>query len=163
MQRYSPEVAPATGYRKVNGLWRNKSIVFVPPELRDDVLINTHTLAFSGHPGISKTTELVKRKFWWPGWRADCKDFVSKCQQCQLVKNDKKRGTAVQPLPVPLRPWESVAIDLLTGLPTVKVSGKYYCTLASLYPRESLRYGTHYYLSPYRLPRPHPLLVKDVW
>jgi hypothetical protein len=125
MKINSSDPPPSDDFKRINGLWRKNGTIFVPEAMRNETLTVTHALSFSGHPGIAKTTEIVRRRYWWPGWRQDCKDFVSKCQQCQLVKNDKKKGTAVQLLPVPLRPWESVAIDLLTGLPNVKMAGKF--------------------------------------
>lgn len=116
----SPDEQPRRNFSFVDGLWRNRDVVYVPDNMRTEALTTTHSSNFGGHPGVAKTLQMIQARYWWPSWRKDTKDFITKCHQCQVTKSDRKRGTPIQLLPVPLRPWESVAIDLLTGLPKVK-------------------------------------------
>ncbi|GFV29666.1 retrovirus-related Pol polyprotein from transposon 17.6 [Trichonephila clavipes] len=47
---------------------------FVPKNLRQVVFQNLH---FLSHPGISATTNLISKRFFWPGMRKDIKNRVS--------------------------------------------------------------------------------------
>ncbi|KAI0496743.1 hypothetical protein KFK09_023067 [Dendrobium nobile] len=73
------------------------------------------------HIGSSKTPELrisdsgaifcknsgkmyadMKLLFWWPGMKKDVAEFVSRCEACQLVKEEHQRlGGLLQSLPIP--------------------------------------------------------------
>ena len=37
----------------------------------------------AGHLGVRKTTEKVKRRFYWPGYEHDIEEWVRKCEKCQ--------------------------------------------------------------------------------
>lgn len=97
--------------------------VVVPndPSLKRDIISRAHSSELSGHPGRDRTLKLLQRTFWWPTMGADVADFVASCDTCQRVKpaSGKPPGLA-QPLPVPDMPWESVSLDLITGLPTTQ-------------------------------------------
>ncbi|KAI2666704.1 Transposon Tf2-6 polyprotein [Labeo rohita] len=53
---------------------------YVPQELRHQVLQWVHTSLSTGHPGISRTLQLVKNSFWWPSIIKDTTSFVKSCQ-----------------------------------------------------------------------------------
>jgi hypothetical protein len=49
----------------------------------------------------------------------DVKTFIRSCGQCQRAKIDTQGKLGFhQPLELPSSPWESVAMDLITGFPT---------------------------------------------
>ncbi|GFW66591.1 transposon Tf2-9 polyprotein [Trichonephila clavipes] len=56
---------------------------FVPKILRQVVFQNLH---FLSHPGISATTNLISKRFFWPGMRKDIKNRVRACEKCQRAK-----------------------------------------------------------------------------
>ncbi|GFW21380.1 hypothetical protein TNCV_1532051 [Trichonephila clavipes] len=56
---------------------------FVPKNLRQVVFQNLH---FLSHPGISATTNLLSKRFFWPGMRKDIKNRVRACEKCQRAK-----------------------------------------------------------------------------
>ncbi|GFS91677.1 transposon Tf2-6 polyprotein [Trichonephila clavipes] len=56
---------------------------FVPKNLRQVVFQNLH---FLSHPGISATTNLISKRFFWPGMRKDIKNRVRACEKCQRAK-----------------------------------------------------------------------------
>ncbi len=103
-------------------LWHKDSLV-VPAHgsLRRDVMYNCHDASVSGHVGIRKTKELIRRQFWWPKMDSEIETYVQTCATCQ---RDKARTAAahvpLQPLEVPGRPWQSVSMDFITGLPKTK-------------------------------------------
>ncbi|KAK3032743.1 hypothetical protein RJ639_036927 [Escallonia herrerae] len=55
------------------------------------------------------------------------KALIKDLEAQQLLKLDKvecrKKAGLLQPLPVPIRPWESVSLDFITGLPNVEDLG----------------------------------------
>lgn len=59
-----------------DGLLWYRDKIFVPEGLQTSTLglCNDHMLG--GHFGISKTSELVQRTFWWPGVEKDCRRYV---------------------------------------------------------------------------------------
>jgi len=47
----------------------------------------------------------------------DVKRYVNRCKVCQLAKGHNQNTGLYTPLPVPSRPWDSVSIDFVLGLP----------------------------------------------
>src|SRR4051794_1343448 len=102
-----------------NGIYRLNGKVVVPVDkaLRERVIKMHHDLPSAGHRGITKTLKLVERSFWWPTLTKDVTQYVSTCDMCQRMKaNSQKKAGLLQPLSVPKRPWQSVSMDLITGL-----------------------------------------------
>ncbi|GFT78131.1 transposon Tf2-9 polyprotein [Trichonephila clavipes] len=56
---------------------------FVPKNLRQVVFQNLH---FLSHPGISATTNLISKRFFWPGMRKDIKNRVRACENASEQK-----------------------------------------------------------------------------
>jgi len=78
-----------------------------------------HDHPTSGHLGIQKTLERAKRRFYWPRMADDINSYVGTCLSCQRVKSTNQKPLGLlHPLPIPSQPWESVAIDFITGFPT---------------------------------------------
>ena len=74
----------------------------------------------TGHPDYERTYYVILRNFYWPNLRKDVKSYVKLCPKCQRIKTrtDKPYGLSM-PLPVPTRPWDSISMDFITGLPNV--------------------------------------------
>jgi hypothetical protein len=99
--------------------WKGKQVV-VPdiPWVRKGILYELHDAPYSGHTGVLKTLEKVTRMFWWPKLRRFVTDYVARCEACQRNKSsNQKPAGLLQPLPIPKRPWDSVSMDFVTGLP----------------------------------------------
>ncbi|KAL0164219.1 hypothetical protein M9458_039972, partial [Cirrhinus mrigala] len=93
-------------------------LTYVPPNLRQRVLSEVHSVPSSGHPGIEATLHLLSNKFWWPSIRSDTIDFVRRCAICSTSKVPRRLPAGLlQPLPVPQRPWSHIALDFVTDLP----------------------------------------------
>ena len=71
-----------------------KTQLIIPDNMKDTVLQQLHDQA--GHLGISKTTEKVKARFYWPGYEQDIQNWISYCQQCQKCN---------PPQPAPRHHW----------------------------------------------------------
>ncbi|KAL0455584.1 UNVERIFIED_CONTAM: Transposon Tf2-11 polyprotein [Sesamum latifolium] len=60
------------------------------------------------------------RAYFWPQMRDDVETYVRTCLICQQDKTDhQKKAGLLQLLPIPTRPWESVSMDYISGLPKV--------------------------------------------
>ena len=74
-------------------------------------------LAHEGHQGIVKMKERLRSRVWWPGVDKDAERKCRGCYGCQLVTKE----TIIPPVkttPLPDRPWQDLALDLLGPLPT---------------------------------------------
>lgn len=99
------------------GLQTTEKVV-VPKNKRGQVLHDHHDAVISGHPGAERTTELVRRSYWWRGMGQTIAHYVRTCPTCQVMKseNAKQKGL-LSPLPIPAFKWEQVTTDLVTDLP----------------------------------------------
>jgi hypothetical protein len=49
--------------------------------------------------------------------RTDVKKFVDRCIICQHTKGKRQNTRLYKPFPIPERPWETVSMDFVLGLP----------------------------------------------
>ena len=107
-----------------NGIiYKDKTRIVVPDSkaIKQSILSESHDSPLSGHVGVAKTTELVTRRFYWPGMHAEIKAYVTSCLPCQSNKPSHQVPMGLlQPLPVPTKKWEQVTMDLITQLPKTK-------------------------------------------
>ena len=104
-----------------DGLVFYKGRVYIPRslDLRRRVVQLCHDSPSTGHPGRRGTQELVSRLYWWPGLATFVNKYVAGCDACQRYKPAKHPRAILQPHEVPNGPWQTVGVDLITGLPTV--------------------------------------------
>ncbi|GAA5994101.1 hypothetical protein JCM11641_000412, partial [Rhodosporidiobolus odoratus] len=85
-------------------------------EVRETLLHDAHDAL--GHLGPRKTLSSLSQSFYWPGMSKDVLRYVSSCDGCQRFKaRTTKRAGLLHALPVPLRPFEDVALDFVGPLP----------------------------------------------
>ncbi|MCO5611908.1 hypothetical protein L7F22_066167 [Adiantum nelumboides] len=90
----------------------------VTKQLRPKVLIECHAPPYAEHRGIDATIKAIDTFFYWPTLRRDVNAFVRSCLVCQKVKFDRQKAPGLlQPLPIPDKPWESIAMDFIFYLP----------------------------------------------
>ncbi|KAL2243376.1 UNVERIFIED_CONTAM: Transposon Tf2-11 polyprotein [Sesamum indicum] len=100
--------------------------VYIPRggDLRKSLLFECHDTLWAGHQGQERTFASVRRAYHWPQMRDDVETHVRTCLICQQDKADhQKKVGLLQPLPIPKRPWESVSMDYISGLPKVENLG----------------------------------------
>ncbi|KAL0458927.1 UNVERIFIED_CONTAM: Transposon Tf2-11 polyprotein [Sesamum latifolium] len=96
--------------------------LYVPKggDLRKSLISECHDTLWAGHQGEERTYALVQRAYYWPQMRDDVETYVRTCLICQQDKADhQKKAGLLHPLPIPKRPWESVSMDYISGLPKV--------------------------------------------
>ncbi|KAF0730073.1 hypothetical protein AaE_009327, partial [Aphanomyces astaci] len=120
---------------------RNPELVLVPVipyTLVEEVLYASHASPLAGHLGYMKTRERLRRTAYWLDWQQDCKDYVSKCLDCNRAKGGRpwKQGP-MQRMPVySLRgPFAFVVVDALGPLPTSDNGNKYILVFADYFTR----------------------------
>uniref|UniRef100_A0A803J5H9 Gypsy retrotransposon integrase-like protein 1 n=1 Tax=Xenopus tropicalis TaxID=8364 RepID=A0A803J5H9_XENTR len=92
--------------------------LFVPENLREAVLLETHDSRVAGHPGRNKTCSLLSRILWWPTLKQDVGNYVDSCPVCQRSKPSRSLPQGLlQPLPVPEKPWTHISMDFIVDLP----------------------------------------------
>ena len=94
--------------------------IYVPDHayLRYDVIKAHHDHLLRGHPGIKKTTQIIMRTFFWPGLRKSVTSYVQACPECQRAKSSRHKPYGLlKPLPIADRPWSSLSMDHIEGLP----------------------------------------------
>ena len=95
------------------------------PSLRAELLRIHHDDPWGGHFGVEKTDALLRRKYHWPGRYEDVKEYVKSCQTCELARSPRHKPYGeLQPLQAPTEPFQSITMDMITGLPPVTRSGK---------------------------------------
>jgi hypothetical protein len=91
---------------------------YIPVSLRETVLRLYHDGPLRGHPGTAKMLQTLQNRCYFPKMRQAIEDFVKKCTICRRNKHDRHLPYGLlQPLQVPNRPWESVAMDFIVKLP----------------------------------------------
>ncbi|KAE8705397.1 cytochrome P450 78A7-like [Hibiscus syriacus] len=86
--------------------------------LRKEIMKECHDSKWAGYPGIHRTLALIADHYYWPHMGNDVEAYVKTCLVCQQDKIEQKKPAGLlQPLPIPERPWESLSMDCIVGLP----------------------------------------------
>jgi hypothetical protein len=114
----------------INGLLRYRGGAYVPDDqaVRQELMAANHDDPYAGHFGTARTTELIRRKYFWRRLAKDVEAYVGGCDVCQRSKAKRHRPYgALQSLPTPTRPWKDISMDFIVGLPpSVDSDGKAY-------------------------------------
>ncbi|SPC63756.1 related to Gag-pol polyprotein [Ustilago sp. UG-2017b] len=86
--------------------------------LRFMVMTQCHDSIIPGHVGRDATIKAAQRHYWWPSMTAWIADYVASCPVCARYKAPRHRPYGLlQPLATPDRPWGSISLDFIEGLP----------------------------------------------
>ncbi|QRW24358.1 Retrotransposable element Tf2 protein [Rhizoctonia solani] len=94
--------------------------IFVPKDetIRNLILESRHDALAAGHPGQTRTLELVSRNYYWPSLKKFVNSYVNHCETCIRSKPTNQVPIGLlKPLQIPERPWEDIAYDMIVGLP----------------------------------------------
>jgi hypothetical protein len=91
----------------------------VPETERNEVLREVHDGPHeSAHAGWERTLAALRERFYWPSMRTDVIKYVRTCDPCQKIKHSRGAGVGfLQPLEIPINPFDDISLDLITGLP----------------------------------------------
>lgn len=94
----------------VDGILLRTERIVVPAKLTATFV----QLAHESHPGIVKTKQRLREKYWWPGLDKHVETTIRSCAICQSAdKSAKNSPTPLQPIPLPDKPWDKIAIDIV--------------------------------------------------
>ena len=62
---------------------------FLPPEQRQETLRNYHTSVYGAHRSEKTTFREVASRYFWPAMYEEVREYVSKCDVCQLAKGGR--------------------------------------------------------------------------
>jgi hypothetical protein len=83
------------------GVWYKNERQVVTGDIKDKrhIIQSHHDTPVHGHPGISKTIQLIERLYWWPKMRLDITEYVKGCAECQRHKvNTRPTKAPLQPI-----------------------------------------------------------------
>jgi len=103
-----------------NGMLLRNGLVYIPAvnAIKLEILDECHDAKTAGHLGQDKTLELISRDYYWPRMRQFVNEYIRTCNTCARNKTPRHQphGT-LQPLPIPIGPWQSVSMDYIVELP----------------------------------------------
>ncbi|UTT89825.1 hypothetical protein NDA17_005265 [Ustilago hordei] len=89
--------------------------------LRFMVMTQCHDGITAGHVGRDATIKAAQRHYWWPNMTAWIADYVASCPVCARYKAPHHHPYGLlQPLATPDRPWGSISLNFIKGLPPSK-------------------------------------------
>ena len=115
-----------------DGLLRFSNGVWVPNDaaIRTEVMRVNHDDPQGGHFGEKRTLDAMRRKYYWHGMAGDIKEYVKTCDVCQRTRVHRHREYGeMEQVSRPTRPFETVTMDFITGLPPSTWNGKVYDTI----------------------------------
>ena len=93
---------------------------YIPKDecLRRTIMVVEHDSKIDRHFGTYKTIVRVRANFYWPKIDEKITEYVRSCDLCQPNKviRHKKYGL-LEPSEVPMRPWTTISMDFIMGLP----------------------------------------------
>jgi Integrase zinc binding domain len=97
-------------------------VLCIPAAVRDKQhlieLVLTQAHQVLGHLGPQKMSEYIRRYYWWLHIGQDTEQYCKMCPICQTTKSStQKVPRLLHSLPIPCRPWESIAMDFVSPFP----------------------------------------------
>jgi hypothetical protein len=119
--------------------------VLVPLSLRAFILRRYHGLPVSGHLGRRRTYAQIKKSYYWPGLSKDVGKWIGACLACKRRKTPRPQS-AGRPgaVSTATRPWEIVAIDIVSAGVTSKGNYTKILTVIDLFTRYVLAIPLHH-------------------
>ena len=91
----------------VDGLIFRSNQIDIPKKLQRKVIKIGHSM---GHLGITKTKQMLRRKYWFPMMNSLVENIIGQCYECQ-VTTKQHRQKPVKMTVITEKPWESIAVD----------------------------------------------------
>ena len=99
----------------------NDSRLVVPKDSRPQILEKLH----ASHSGISKTRQLAKQLYYWPGISTAIQNMIEDCDECQTLRPSQHE--IAEEHPPADRPMHSVSLDLFEN------AGKHFLVMVDRY------------------------------
>ena len=108
--------------QQIRTLHTTKGQIIVPnvKEVKRAIVSKAHDTPTAGHPGRDETLQKVQQNYWWAGMKQWISDYVKGCAICQQTKvQTHKHPVPTYRIPTTpgTLPFQTIAMDLITGLP----------------------------------------------
>ncbi|KAH0604570.1 uncharacterized protein H6S33_006947 [Morchella sextelata] len=103
-----------------DGLLYYQGLLYIPDDaaIKLEILRTNHDAPSAGHPGRARTLELLSLNYYWPQMRKYVARYVDHCDTCTRIKPARHAPYGLlKPLVPPVKPWSSLSMDHVTGLP----------------------------------------------
>ena len=100
--------------------------LIIPKSWKYTVLVEAHEKV--GHQGNTCTYCLIKCQYYWKGMNKDICKYIANCALCPREKA-KIQNYPLQMTKIPIRPFEKIAIALVTECETSTYGNKYILTI----------------------------------
>lgn len=95
--------------------------LWVPSELRAELLDRVHGSLSAGHGGIQKTLRKLRERYFWPGLASDVQAWVKRCEVCKMSKTSNViRRPPMGAQQITERPFQRLYIDFMGPYPRSK-------------------------------------------
>lgn len=100
--------------------------LYVPMDYRVLITREHHSTLNGIHSGIRNTVERLSRNYYWPNMKAEIRDFIRRCPECQMSKPDNRLPYGHMKIKPPtLQPGRIWYLDHIGALPTTKGRNRY--------------------------------------
>lgn len=113
-----------------------QNVLVIPNKLINQVIHDFHDLPIFGHPGQSKTLNIIKTKCYWPNMNSDIINYVANCHAC----NQRKTSPHLKPAPLQKfhkepRPFALCSMDITGPFVTSYLNNKYFLTFQDVFTK----------------------------
>ncbi|EFA02759.2 hypothetical protein TcasGA2_TC008492, partial [Tribolium castaneum] len=130
-------------YQSPNGLCYKERLdgerhdkLLVPKTMQRRILQLYHDSPFMAHGGRTKTTELLKREFYWKGMTEAVRKYCEGCDSCNIRKNHPIPAAEMQSMPVPTCTFGLVSMDIVGPFNVTSSGNKYILTCMDYLTRD---------------------------
>jgi hypothetical protein len=74
-----------------------------------------------GHFSVKNIVAMLQKHFYWSKLRQEVSKYIRSFTAYVIAKLTTKKQGLYTPLPTPDRPWESISMDYMSGLPSTKM------------------------------------------
>jgi hypothetical protein len=92
----------------------------------------------AGHFGIKKTVAMLLKHFCWEKLRQEVSKYIRSCTSYAISKLTTKKQGLYTPLSTPDRPWESISMDYMSGLPSTKWGNHFVCVVVDHFSKMAI-------------------------
>ncbi|KAG7310106.1 hypothetical protein JYU34_004645 [Plutella xylostella] len=80
------------------------------------IINDFHLLPTSGHSGMRRMVNNIKRRYYWPGIEKDVQEFIQKCTKCQKMKHSRYIKEPMQITTTATSAFDKIFLDLVGPL-----------------------------------------------
>ena len=113
-------------YKHITDAGKKFLTLVIPKSWKYTILVEAHDKL--GHQGNSHTYCLIKCQYYWKGMNKDIRKYIANCILCRWDKA-KVQQYPLQMTEIPDRPFDKIAIDLVTDCETSTSGNKHILTI----------------------------------